>query len=170
MIYCQLAHLSEVQERITLGKFINVYNYKIININNKIYFNYFRPQVSVNNSIGSRVEGSPASDIQIDNPEGNLEEQQQDNISLRSLSSSQGSQNFSNSDDDFTRLKTERIRQRRDKAMRKLVKSIGSSRQAIAGSNARSSLELDGETLLLTELAEASKIAFSSSSSKPENV
>ncbi|XP_057317885.1 bestrophin-4 [Microplitis mediator] len=131
---------------------------------------YTRPQVSVNNSIGSRVGGSPASDIQIDNPEGNLEEQQQDNISLRSLSSSQGSQNFSNSDDDFTRLKTERIKQRRDKAMRKLVKSIGSSRQAIAGSNARSSLELDGETLLLTELAEASKIAFSSSSSKPENV
>lgn len=113
--------------------------------------------------------GSPASDTPIDNPEGPMEDQNQDNISVRSSSSSQGSHNFSNSDDDFNRLKSERIKQRRDKAMRKLVKSIGSSRQGIS-SNIRSSLELDGETLLLTELAEASKFALTSSSNKPENV
>ncbi|CAD6207118.1 GSCOCG00010121001-RA-CDS [Cotesia congregata] len=128
---------------------------------------HVRPQRSVNNSMGLPIGGSPASDTPIDNPEGPIEEHIQDNLSVRSSSSSQGS-HFSNSDDDFNRLKSERIKQRRDKAMRKLVKSIGSSRQGISG-NIRSSLELDGETLLLTELAEASKFALTSSN-KPENV
>ena len=57
--------------------------------------------------------------------------------------------------DEFTRLKSEREKQRRDKAIIKLARSISSNRQSVG------SVEFgDAETLLLSELADASRIAM----------
>uniref|UniRef100_A0A6V7JK97 Bestrophin homolog n=1 Tax=Bracon brevicornis TaxID=1563983 RepID=A0A6V7JK97_9HYME len=83
-----------------------------------------------------------------------------DNISIRSVST-----NSVSSDDEFTRLKLERDKQRRDRAMRRLARSI-------SGQRAASSMDLDGETLLLTELAETSRVSMkppSDKSNQPDN-
>ncbi|XP_011297701.1 bestrophin-4 [Fopius arisanus] len=71
-----------------------------------------------------------------------------DNVSIRS------SETSTSSDDEFTRLKLERDRQRRDRAMRKLARSVSGTQQ-----DPPSSMDLD-ETLLLTELGEASRASL----------
>lgn len=67
------------------------------------------------------------------------------------LSSTNSSSSSVNSADEFTKLKTERKEQRRN---RKLARSI--SGQVGAMQDNQSGSPIDAETLLLTELAEAS--------------
>ncbi|XP_063979651.1 bestrophin-4-like [Diachasmimorpha longicaudata] len=71
-----------------------------------------------------------------------------DNVSIRSSTTS------GSSDDEFTRLKLERDKQRRDRAIRKLARSVSGNQP-----DPPSSMDLD-ETLLLTEMAETSRAAM----------
>ncbi|KAG7198266.1 hypothetical protein KM043_005669 [Ampulex compressa] len=73
--------------------------------------------------------------------------------STRSSSCSSGT-----SDDEFTKLKTEREKQRREKAFRRLARSVsGHSGMYLAG---QSKSGLDTETLLLSELANTSRLSM----------
>ncbi|XP_043283504.1 bestrophin-4 [Venturia canescens] len=85
---------------------------------------------------------------------------EEDNISSRSSVCSTVS-----SDDDFTRLKLERDKERRDRAMKKLVRSVSGNQR----NEGPSSLELDTETLLLNEMAETSKISLQRSDRNSKN-
>ena len=106
----------------------------------------FRTQISTH-SARSSAAFDPTSVADFDGS-GNVEE---DNVSSRSSVCSTGS-----SEDEFARLKDERNKERRNRAMQKLVRSVSGNRQSAT----RSSTELDTETLLLTELAEASRVSI----------
>lgn len=79
---------------------------------------------------------------------------EEDNMSLRSTCTSTGSE-----DDEFTKLKIERDKQRHDRAMRKLARSASENQPVVIGS----SVDLSRENFLLGELAETSRISFNPS-------
>ncbi|XP_043253559.1 bestrophin-4-like isoform X1 [Colletes gigas] len=62
-----------------------------------------------------------------------------------------------NSDDEFTKLKTEREKQRRDRVVRRLARSSSGQNNLIGG---QSRSPLDTEHLLLSELANASRLSM----------
>ncbi|XP_076620326.1 bestrophin-4 isoform X2 [Colletes latitarsis] len=62
-----------------------------------------------------------------------------------------------NSDDEFTKLKTEREKQRRDRVVRRLARSTSGQNNLIGG---QSRSPLDTEHLLLSELANASRLSM----------
>lgn len=84
---------------------------------------------------------------------------EEDNVSSRSSVCSTVS-----SDDDFTRLKLERDKERRDRAMKKFVRSVSGNGRT----DEPSSLEMDTETLL-NEMAETSKISLQRSDQNSKN-
>lgn len=61
--------------------------------------------------------------------------------------------------DEFTKLKIEREKQREARAIGKIVRSIESNKQSLVDL-------ADGESLLLADLAESSKIAMQSDKSR----
>ncbi|XP_034196709.1 bestrophin-4 isoform X2 [Osmia lignaria lignaria] len=61
------------------------------------------------------------------------------------------------SDDEFTKLKTEREKQRREKVVRRLARSTSGHNNLISGHSAST---LDGEHLLLSELAHTSRLSM----------
>ncbi|KOX69683.1 Bestrophin-2 [Melipona quadrifasciata] len=81
-----------------------------------------------------------------------------DLISSRSSSSVSVS-----SDDEFTKLKTERERQRRDRVERRLARSISGHTNLISGHSRGS---LDNEHLLLSELANTSRLSMAQDDDK----
>ncbi|KAK0083812.1 hypothetical protein PV325_008167 [Microctonus aethiopoides] len=98
-----------------------------------------------------------------------FEDRQHDNLSIRS-SSTTCSHVSTSTDDEFTRLKIKRNKQRRNKAMRNLRRSLSGNRQNCSDNvGPTSSMDLDGETLLLAELAEASRVSLTPSSNQHEN-
>lgn len=66
-----------------------------------------------------------------------------------------------NSDDEFTKLKTERERQRRDRVERRLARSISGHTNLISGHSRGS---LDNEHLLLSELGNTSRLSMAQDS------
>ena len=62
-----------------------------------------------------------------------------------------------NSDDEFTKLKTERERQRRDRIEQRLARSTSGHTNLIGGHSRGS---LDNEHLLLSELANTSRLSM----------
>lgn len=62
-----------------------------------------------------------------------------------------------NSDDEFTKLKTKREKQRRDRVERRLARSISGHTYLISGQSRGS---LDNEHLLLSELANTSRLSM----------
>lgn len=75
-----------------------------------------------------------------------------DNVSNQSSTTTEGS------DDEFTKLKIEREKQRQEKAKQKIARSISSRNQSYAQLQALD--QTDTETLLLTELADASRLSM----------
>lgn len=69
----------------------------------------------------------------------------------------------SSSDDEFTKLKLARQRQKREREMKRLARSISGQTNATGSGYARNLM--DNETLLLTELADASRASMRPSSS-----
>lgn len=80
---------------------------------------------------------------------------EEDNISIQSACTSTGSSQVPE-DDEFTKLKLERDKQRHDRALKKFARSTSENQPT-----SRSSVDLSRENLLLGELAEASRISFS---------
>lgn len=73
------------------------------------------------------------------------------------LISSDSSSASVNSDDEFTKLKTEREKQRRDKVERRLARSTSGRNNLISG-NSKSSI--DNEHLLLSDMANTSRLSM----------
>ncbi|KAK2581959.1 hypothetical protein KPH14_002400 [Odynerus spinipes] len=69
----------------------------------------------------------------------------------------------SSSDDEFTKLKLERENQRRERAFKRLARSISGHTNVIPAEQTRNLI--DNETLLLTELADASRASMRSGNS-----
>lgn len=62
-----------------------------------------------------------------------------------------------NSDDEFTKLKTEREKERRDRVVRRLARSISGPKNLLGGQSTSLS---DNEHLLLSELANTSRLSM----------
>lgn len=72
-----------------------------------------------------------------------------------------------NSDDEFTKLKTERERQRRDRVERRPATSISGHTNLISGHSRGS---LDNEHLLLSELANTSRLSMAQDDSDNKTI